>query len=361
MVMSWVMYRHSPIEFNGVPLHYSLGSQISKLWFFILPGVVAIFWSAITGEQRSQLKKIYLWVYAALLVLGTVQIFTGFPRGQPNPNWPGIYHPILLLGHHLSVASIFIFPFFIFIDQWLDEWLMGDQISGKTTGKRTFSKQLSILLLILQLVQFFFLFSRTLWVALPIGLLIWFIVRFKEIQSSQLCKKWGVIAALIFIPSLGLVGFGYQHLHERLTTQAGVSERQFLWNFNFNLFKQRPLFGIGFGGNEDAAHFYVREVLHQKPGSDIFVGHAHQLFLQLLAGTGIFGFTVFLLMVISLLRLAYFTTPVLIAPWCVLILNGMTQVNWFEGKVFHQISLMTGMMLGNVLISMTQTTQRRIQ
>ena len=54
---------------------------------------------------------------AVLSAVGVIQYFSGWPQAAEDPEARrNRYHATILLGHHLSVASILIFPFFAALD-----------------------------------------------------------------------------------------------------------------------------------------------------------------------------------------------------------------------------------------------------
>jgi len=70
-------------------------------------------------------------------------------------------------------------------------------------------------------------------------------------------------------------------------------ERVFLWRANFEMFKDYPIFGIGYLENETRAGEYVARL--GKPKA--FTGHAHNNYIQMLSGTGITGFVAYLFLI----------------------------------------------------------------
>jgi O-antigen ligase len=71
------------------------------------------------------------------------------------------------------------------------------------------------------------------------------------------------------------------------------SDRIFLWKINWAIFKDYPILGIGYGQNEARAKEYA-ELLGNP---DAFTGHAHNNYLQMLAGTGVIGFAAYLFII----------------------------------------------------------------
>ncbi len=253
---------------------------------------------------------------------------------MPNPLLPGFFHPVLLLGHHLSVANIWIFPFFASLDIFFDPLLF---------KQLRVPRGLFFIILSLGLFVLIFSYSRTLWVALPLGLLAW--------MSTRLPKKYLVADVLFLIGATGILS-QTPWIQSRLHSQMGIGERLSLWRTNFIFFQNRPIFGVGLGKNQDLTSYYFKWHL---PYEDVvFVGHAHNVYLELLAGIGVVGLLAWCIWIgvqFALLhrihhqKTTFNFAPGLLGAWIVFLVNGVTQVNFWEGKVLHQVMWVVGLTL----------------
>lgn len=337
-ILSLISARFFPLEYNGRSVPVNWFKDLSKMVYFILPVIWALGWAELTYPQRRTVIATWLTTFGILSILGVLQVFTGWPRAQPNPNLPGFYHAILFLGHHLSVASIWIFPFFVVLDYW----------SLKYTGKHTGAKQQDILKIksplphgLLSLFVFFglatlfFTYSRTLWIGLPIGLGIWVI---RKVPRKYVALLLGAVLIL------GLAASQAPILRERVTSAMGIQDRIELWKANIDFFRKRPLFGVGLGKNQELSGYYF-QALHPDQ-KEFFIGHAHAIYLEVLSGLGIFGtaaWIIFISVLFSRLRELISKKPtqdIYLGIFCALIvflINGLTQVNFWEGKVLHQL------------------------
>jgi O-antigen ligase len=83
-----------------------------------------------------------------------------------------------------------------------------------------------------------------------------------------------------------------------------------------------------------------------------FVGHAHNLYLDTATSSGVIGLVALLVWIAALTAVVLqgrraphhsFATPIgLLCALVVFLLNGLTQVNLWEGKVFHQVAWIAG-------------------
>lgn len=314
-----------PIGFGGKFIHVYLTPSLAKFWYLFWPLVLSPV--LVRVDEQSRLKVLRAWIIAffILSVIGVIQFFTGWPR----PQWiPGFIdgrlrsHATLFLGHHLSVASIFIFPFFTALD------FLGNPNKTKEIG---FSRLFLGMVVLIGGVTLFLTFSRTLWVALPIGIFVWLV--------WTLPRRWGVGLTVFSLLSIGIAS---QHpvIQARFDHGIGISTRQELWKANLEFFKLRPLLGVGWRQNQELSGIYFD---YLRPGVEYFQGHAHNNFLDTLAGTGILGTLSWLAWCIASIWILWPSAKRshgfargLVCAWLVFHINGLTQLNFWEGKVTHQ-------------------------
>jgi O-antigen ligase len=311
--------------------------DLSKGWYLFWPLLLSAGLGRLTAGERSRVLGAWLVAFGVFSVIGVVQFYTGWPRPQPIPTHPGRFHATLLLGHHLSVASVWIFPFFAALDLL--------QVFPRP-GRRRIALAVAVGF---GLITLFLTYSRMLWVALPVGLLGWLL--------WSLPRRWAIPGIL----AAGLAGaslFALEPVRERLRNPMGVGTRQNLWSAHLELFADRPLTGVGWRRNQEASGW----VLRRKSGSpQVFSGHAHNNVIDQLSGTGALGLLAWLAWWGVLAWLAvgvlggaargafaaeeWVFAKGLVCAWVVFQLNGLTQVNFWEGKVLHQLAWTTGWLL----------------
>jgi O-antigen ligase len=74
-----------------------------------------------------------------------------------------------------------------------------------------------------------------------------------------------------------------------------------LWRANWELFKDHPLFGVGYGQSK----LYVKEYYDRLGIEPELVSHAHNIYVQMLSTTGVIGFLCFLTISFAFLRIAW--------------------------------------------------------
>lgn len=332
-VASLVYAKWNPVSFGSYQVDVNSLFEFGKLWYLFWPFLLAAGLRAVSEEQRGRVAAAWLVAFGILSAVGIYQYYTGWPRPQVIPGTPR-YHAILFLGHHLSVASILIFPFFAALD------LLKKRAGPRWVG---LPRVLLFLFVVLGAVTLFLTYSRMLWAALPVGLLIWALL--------ALPKRWAAAAVLALVIG-GVAAYQVPQIQKRVRDSMGVGTRQLLWKANLAFFEERPVFGVGFRENHELSRHYF--VANFPRGDRFFTGHAHNNALDMLGGTGFFGFSAWLLWSLSIFVLlwpllrnrpeAFFVTG-LFAAWIVFHLNGLTQLNFWEGKVQHQMMWSVGWIL----------------
>tara|TARA_Y100000590_G_scaffold434459_1_gene552671 strand:+ start:2896 stop:4080 length:1185 start_codon:yes stop_codon:yes gene_type:complete len=327
--LSLIVARIWPIQIGTTTVNVLFPNDWAKSWYFIFPLMVAVAIRSLSPRSRNKVLKIWLGSAGVLSAIGLFQFFTGWPRPQMIPSFRPYYHATLFLGHHLSLASIFIFPFFASFD-----------FATRKKGESPlgWNKTRWVILSIVLLICLFLSFSRMLWISLPIGILAFLLFR--------LHGKFRI--GLIAVAILGIVGTAsLPTVQKRMKDSLGVQERFDLWEANLFFFKQRPLTGAGFKKNHDLSGSYLFQKYPEK--ENVFSGHAHNNLLDFLGSMGIMGVIAFVFWSALAFQMAWNSRKIpesfglgLFVAWGVFHLNGLTQVNFWEAKVMHQMMWMIG-------------------
>ncbi|OFZ05074.1 MAG: hypothetical protein A2070_11310 [Bdellovibrionales bacterium GWC1_52_8] len=334
LLLSLLAARVFPSLYEGHALRLQFWRTSSKLWYLFWPLLLWVGLKNLSTSNRRAVLQCWIWAFVLLSLIGIVQYFTGWPRPQVIPGNEPYFHTTLFLGHHLSVASIFIFPFFAVLD-----------LARKPAGLlgRGLSRGVLIIAVGLGVVALLGTYSRMLWVALPIGLLLWSLL--------SLPRKWAIMASILVVLGVGLV-LQHPKIQSRVQASMGVGDRQALWNANLEFFKNRPLTGTGWRMNEEASAYFLEA--RTPLGAPVFSGHAHSNVLDLLGGTGALGtlawvgwwWVIFIILGKALHSPSGLKFPVgLLCAFVVFHINGLTQVNFWEAKVQHQLAFMIAWLL----------------
>lgn len=292
--------------------------DLKKLNMFIL--LIALGFLAVRNR-----KTFYQAIVAWLLILAveslyaTLQSYFGFDlirgeRGVLHTSFdPSIYHAGGFFNHYLTYASIailavpMVFPLF--------------------------SKKIAFPLCAILSLGVYYSYSRSAWIGLVVVFLllgIYFLKTWRRRLTFAIFLLLSVVAILFTAP----------HVLKRFTHFSDV-QRHLIWKANINMFLDHPVFGVGFLKNEALSGQYVHQ-LSSDP--DAFVGHAHNNFLTFLAGTGIIGASIFLLLWFYIFwkSINHPKIPTLAFPLIAMAgfhVIGMTQMNFFDSEVSFNLIL----------------------
>ncbi|MBU6153823.1 MAG: O-antigen ligase family protein [Bdellovibrionales bacterium] len=314
---------------------------VLKIWYMICPLVLAVVFSAQKLNLFEGIAFITRAWWSMTILLGAIAIIqfnTGWPLRQVIPTNPEHFHATLFLGHHLSTASILIFPAFTALAVALGAW-----IRNRKTKKLEWLAGISGVLIL------FLSYARTAWLALPLGLILIFVRYLKP--KTFLASTAALLLALV-------IGSQTPAMKERIQNSMGIQDRLRLWEANIDYFKHRPITGIGWLKTQEMSEFYFKEK-HPDNYKDYFWGHAHNNFFEMLGGTGILGTIAFLLWSLFTIRFSLQTRKLaedhgqhflsdlasgITVALLLLHFNGLTNVTFWEGKVMHQQMFSIGLL-----------------
>jgi len=202
---------------------------------------------------------------------------------------------------------------------------------------------------------------------------------FASFFSILLTQTRGLIAALILsIPLIGLFkGFksflklifflsslsaliyftssaAQSRISNTLNEKSYDSERLWIWKANWEMIKESPWLGKGYGQNQNLlADYYIKI----NAPSGLIVSHAHNQFLHILAGMGVLGLvtylgTVLFFMILNLRLIFFFTDPFQnsllvgsLTAQSVFLLGGLFEANFEHSKVKYAIALIWALVL----------------
>ncbi len=113
--------------------------------------------------------------------------------------------------------------------------------------------------------------------------LAYFIINLGQMQKKIAGIFIGVLGAISVVYVMYLINPGIFSVFDRFAGDAGLNNREHLWNYALQLFRENMLLGAGWGYYPD----HIRVIVDNVPIVNI---HAHNFYLELLADTGIVGF-----------------------------------------------------------------------
>lgn len=332
LLVSLVAGKIWPLGYDNQYIEVNFLKDMAKARYLFYPPFFLIAWTRIDEADRKRVMRAWLIAFGLLSIFGVIQHFVGWPRYVPIGNTNGQrFHTLLFLGQHLSVANVLLFPLFACLDYITKKDLI-------------LPRNLLILFTLAGAAALFFTYSRMAWIAVPIAVFVWAVISLPRKQAWLLAAVIAVIT--YFAGQLPTVQARWEDF-------SGITTRRLLWQANFEFWKERPLTGTGWHHNLELSQYYLHWV---RPGLINFVGHAHNNFIEMLAGTGLIGASAWIgwcaWIIYSLWRLRknsgtqgiHFARG-LFCAWIAFHISGMTQVNFWEAKVLHSLMLMVGLTL----------------
>ncbi len=338
-------------KFSGLTF-YGMRPTISwddtrKSWHLVFPFILFAIFSTLSAPQLRQVVRVWFCFGVASAVLGIVQYYIPLyePMMLPHTHYEGHvagtgwlalfegrWHATGLAGFHLTYAAIIGFPAAFSLA------VMAVLFRREGFSRRTGLVAVTTLLFFIANLC---TFSKIAWLAMPLTAVLIAVVGFKG------RPRYLVLSAIVAFCVL----FGCSSaFRERMGADTRTyTERQQIWAVNFEMIRQFPIFGVGWHRNSELSHAYYDKVLH----AEGFESHAHNNVLDQWATTGLFGLVGFVwlnaVLVLMSFRLYRNTHDLLwrslglglVAGWFCLQLNGLTQVNWWDARVMHQIGWVT--------------------
>ncbi|KYG69908.1 hypothetical protein AZI85_16065 [Bdellovibrio bacteriovorus] len=270
LIVAWLL-----VVFIGNYLYGTPAEVLNFRWIFgsyIIYAVSRL--NRVKDDSFLSTTSLVVTAGAILAFVYAYQSTTSWPS-QDN-RFSGFYHNPNVYGMTLSLPCVYLIGWVltaIFFKKKISTW--------------------NILALGTLTATVFFTYSRSSWMGLVSAtLMAVFVMR----------KNRTVILGFIFSILVGIIMFltNFMSLKERLlytgdfTGATSTTVRIEIWKANIAMFLDQPWFGVGYWHNTELLSKYTTP--DKVPGDDIFA-HAHNQYLQVLSGTGIIGFTIYLLLI----------------------------------------------------------------
>jgi O-antigen ligase len=165
-------------------------------------------------------------------------------------------------------------------------------------------------------------------------------------------KKWLAGFTLVALLVGGTLFATSDLFHHRIARSFETQDKSNMgrfqvWRGNWEIFKDHPVIGVGYGlGKNLLPEYYPR--LQIENG---FIGHAHSNYLQMLSGVGALGFLLYLAFIIGFLLLTFRLYKMIpescsfhkglalasLTAQITLHIGGLTEVNFTDGEVNHYL------------------------
>lgn len=251
-------------------------AHLSALYFYVLA----------LGQMQKQYLQIFLkfLLFFAFIVAGNgIFGWLGLPTFVVDPSLPTRVSSTL--GNPIYLGSFLIIPLFISL-------FMSFQAEGKG------SKAMYWILAFVFLFGIFLSGTRGAAVGLILGVFI-SAVFYLALSSSNKIRIYGVAAILFFVASVGVLFIFSKHLPNGSILQRlvrlkdGNSDARLLqWKVALEGYKERPLLGTGPENYYVVANKYYNSEIYKHDRS--WFDKPHNYILEILVTSGVFGFVVYL-------------------------------------------------------------------
>lgn len=301
---------------------------------------------ALTWMPDESIGRAVTWLMVLVGVIGAYSIFqhfTGidFIRGHRSPvsqHWfsdgTTVFRARGMWGHPVTFGHAFAlslcFPLAIVF-------------AGRDLGRMV--RKIAISVAVIGLIALILSFTRGAWLA---------VMAAAFVMSMYAGRRVAVTVAMTTLVAISIAVAASPNFRQRVVsifsvTDTSNTQRMDLWRANVEIFKENPIFGVGYGVNENVVQQYF-----EKLGIvDGYGGHAHNNFLQFLAGTGLIGLTIFLAFVLYFLWINHrllrssdvrssWVRPLALAAMgaqVALHVGGLTECNFKDAEVNHQYML----------------------
>lgn len=317
--------------------------DMAKSWHLFFPFVLLALLRPLPRRRLDQL--FFIWIALGIMsaVLAVTQHYVPLykPLELPDTGLRGTYHATGLTGFHLSFASILFFPAACV-------WALALKTSGWRQSPRLAWTASSLLMV----AALFLTYSKMAWAAIPIVLMALGLIGWQGL------RRWILLTLIV----VGAAALSQSDLvHQRFSGLRSINDRYILWQANWEMIRQFPFFGVGWHHNSELSHaFYAARGVPSY--TDLWVNqgfesHAHNNILDQWATTGLLGLLAFLwwngALLLTTVRLARHRTAVLtstaalgfLGGWLALHINGLSQTNFWDAKVMHQLGWVTALTL----------------
>jgi O-antigen ligase len=234
-----------------------------------------------TSHTSGFVKSLIL----ALLFVSVLDMALFFINYHLDPRAGGLFHHSMPFAHTMGPAALFLL-------------FAGFRMAGPSSESRDRSsfiwRGIFALTPLLAMGLVILTMTRGVWLGCVVALLV---------GSLFMGVKFFAKTSFVLIFSMLLLFIGSEKVQKRVLSQSYAAsqsnnERLLYWESNFEIFKDYPLFGIGYSQN----NVHVEEYLKKRGVDWLIGGHAHNQYLHFLAGTGILGLSCYLFFLFYLLK-----------------------------------------------------------
>lgn len=257
----------------------NIGDSIFKFRWVISMLLIAYLFQKNPQKYLQLFLKVTILAMPLLAIVCFYQFFTGGDLLGRDPKYIAPYGQYfraagragpLTTSYLVGMSILFLMPLFFF----------------KTVHSRFINKTTILFAALSGIAIIFTTLSRGPLLVLPVA--IFFVICFVNIKKAALFSAITALLIAIMIPTTGAFK---NRLINNATTDTSASERFKVMRMDFEIFKDHPIFGVGFGNPQKLSVPYY-DKLGYEHGQGL--NSPGNFYFEFLAGLGIFGFLSFL-------------------------------------------------------------------
>ena len=310
--------------------------DVKRMRFFILYAI--LFWLLLSTLKTFKWDRVFIAIALFMGVYGTIQHFIPLDIFRATGKKIILFAiqderigPLVIgsFNHHLTFSGVYLF------------------YACVLTAIGVYSrKRLHLFCGLWLFLLVLFTQSRVAWVAVPVSIMVLLSWKGRQFVLGALCGCALILGSLYFADT------GFRERAQRtLIGQEEIystSPRLRLWNAQLAMFRDHPWFGVGWNNSERRSREYLDKLYPNV--AEVFSGHAHSNFLQILSSTGILGTLGYLWIWITVFVLTWqlihlfptgslerSTGMGLFAAFIGFHIQGLTQWNFGDAEVLHNV------------------------
>jgi O-antigen ligase len=237
--------------------------------FFLISPLCWWIKNKLTEKRLRTILYLFLIASTFATLSGLIGKFVGInPITQRVPDLPdrnsGLFGMVMNYAHNMS--------YFLVLLPGI--WLLQKKY------KEIVPNKFLLIVFLINLIGFFFSYTRGAWLALMAGLPFYFYFKNKKIFIAALLS-FGILCSLFFFVA-----------GKNVIRAASDDQRISQWKAAFSAFQERPVLGYGYLNFEEHS---VEIKKRYGYGNLILASHAHNNFMEMLGATGAVGFICFIL------------------------------------------------------------------
>ncbi|MDA3792635.1 MAG: tetratricopeptide repeat protein [Elusimicrobia bacterium] len=274
-----------------------------RMLMFILCGIITFYITAGISSDRDYFKKI---IYALVGAATVASFYAIMQFMKMDFIWPQSVDPygqrsISTFGNPNFLSSFLLIAIF---------WIIGKIYTSSQKIKNSSLRW--YFLLVINLAGLAITMTRSTYAGLAagIGIVAYYLIR----KSSKKVKKPLIIFVILMISIGGLFSSVSEQFRKRAVSffsiekmGSALTQRMMIWESSYNMFKETPVIGRGWGNFEIFYPIYQGQIVEKEGYKNLrtHANNSHNIVLELLTQVGILGTGIYIFLVLVFVKYAF--------------------------------------------------------